>query len=937
MYESYYNFTEPPFRLTPDPRFYFSSATHKRALTHLRFGFHQREGFVVITGKPGTGKTELMLHLLDGLPQDRITYGKIVTSNLDANEILQQVAAAFNVPAQGLKKGILLKRLEDVFLQHVRENKRLVLIVDEAHKLSVNSLNELQMLTNFQLSGKAALQCFLSGHDSLKLSLHNPELLHLKQRVITSTFLMPLEKQETQEYIEHRLRCVGWEGDPKFNLSAYTLIHDTTEGIPRQINALCNRILLRAYAEQKHYIDESMVSRAIDDVASEPLAANVPYHQTLSETMPETMSETRGVESFEQSSGSYSQQSAVNHSASNDFGNEGTVAHEVVNEEPTFPYNDQDETLPLPSAVNGVSHSLTGDSVTREASWSIVDRDSTVFPGSPSGRPGHSSRFDADHTGAFTEKDDEVLNEARKMSDALSDFHNETASKSSNLKIPAQNSGRKFHIVPESQAAPDYGENHSTNLSRQTKTTRTWVPPLVYGSVALLLIAGGVFLWIYKFSNDVLAPLQVKSNTGDTLVATIKGMLPAEHDIKPAVDNDPTQNDSTQNESQTEETIAPPDGSERLNLAGIGADEGIASGQNSMPLHDGMMSSANIESSEEQWDSGALGGQFLTEQAKQPAEHAAGQVAANDSPLPGSSTNANSSKPGEQQKQSVTGGQSEDTIAAKEDKSSNKELAVASVVAVSKANKSPALAASQAPSKPTTAKTQSKSVDPTISKVSKKPALTSTPAKKPSALEAAASKQQLASTASAAKPSVANDSVTKESVTKESAVKKSIATAGTVGAMVPAPSSMNVTIVNPAQVSSIGNGTLPTGKTNEDINKAQLNDLLAKLTIAYENGNLDQLLSVLSKDVRSNDGSTRRDLKNGYRKLFNITDMRKMTISSVNWSKKKQVIRGEGEFELHVREKGADTITSYGGIISLEVGDSKEGAVITRLNYDYKK
>ena len=89
MYESYYNFTEPPFRLTPDPRFYFSSATHKRALTHLRFGFHQREGFVVITGKPGTGKTELMLHLLDGLPQDRITYGKIVTSNLDANEILQ--------------------------------------------------------------------------------------------------------------------------------------------------------------------------------------------------------------------------------------------------------------------------------------------------------------------------------------------------------------------------------------------------------------------------------------------------------------------------------------------------------------------------------------------------------------------------------------------------------------------------------------------------------------------------------------------------------------------------------------------------------------------------------------------------------------------------------------------------------------------------------
>jgi type II secretory pathway predicted ATPase ExeA len=919
MYESYYNFTESPFRLTPDPRFYFSSTTHKRALTHLRFGFHQREGFVVITGKPGTGKTELMLHLLEGLPQDRITYGKIVTSNLDANEILQQVAAAFNVPAQGLKKGILLKKLEDVFLQHVRENKRLVLIVDEAHKLSVNSLNELQMLTNFQLSGKAALQCFLSGHDSLKLSLHNPELLHLKQRVITSTFLMPLEKQETQEYIEHRLRCVGWEGDPKFNLSAYTLIHDTTEGIPRQINALCNRILLRAYAEQKHYIDESMVSRAIDDVASEPLAANVLYQQALSETM----SEATGVESFEQSSGSYSQQSAVNYSVSN----EEAVAHEVVSEEATFPDNDQDETLPLPSAVNGISHSLTGDSVTREASWSIVDRDSTVLPGSTSGRPGHSSHFDASLTSAISEQDDEVLDEARKMSDALSDFHNETASKPSNLKVPAQNSGRNFHIVPESQAAPDYGEKHSTDLSQQTKTTRTWAAPLVYGSAALLLIAGGMFLWIYKFSNDVMAPLQVRSNAGDTLVATIKGMLPEEHDIKPAIDNDSTQKDSTQNESQTAETIAPSDGNESLNLAGIGADEGIASRQNSMPLHDELMSSDNVESSEEQWDSGALGGQFLTEQVKQPSEQAAGQVAAQDSPLPDSSTNANSFKPGEQQKQSVAAVQSEDIASAKEDKSSKKELAVASVVTAPKANKSPALAASQAPPKPTTVKTQSKSVDTTISKISEKPAPTSTPAKKPSTLEATASKQRSAPTASAAKPSIA----------KESGAKKSIATTGTVNAVVPTRSSKNVIIVNPAQVSSVENGTVTTDKTNEDINKAQLNDLLARLTAAYENGNLNQLLSVLSKDVRSNDGSTRRDLKNGYRKLFNITDMRKMTISSVNWSKKKRVIRGEGEFELHVREKGADTITSYGGIISLEVDDSVEGAVITRLDYDYKK
>ena len=351
MYESFYNFSEPPFQLTPDPRFYYSSSTHKRALTHLRFGFHQREGFVVITGKPGTGKTELMLHLLEGLPHDRITYGKIVNSNLDANEILQQVAEAFQISAEGVKKGVLLKKLEDVFLRHVRENKRLVLVVDEAHKLSINSLNELQMLTNFQLGGKAALQCILSGQDSLKLLLHNPDLLHLKQRVITSTFLMPLERHETQEYIEHRLRCVGWEGDPKFNHSAYNLIHETAEGIPRQINALCNRILLRAYAEQKHYIDEGMVHRTIEDARSEPLAANITYQQAWRETA--------GTETVRHASQQFSP--SANNQATSDAVTADVTADNAVGEQRLYFYNDQDETLPLPSSLTHNPQSLNGN------------------------------------------------------------------------------------------------------------------------------------------------------------------------------------------------------------------------------------------------------------------------------------------------------------------------------------------------------------------------------------------------------------------------------------------------------------------------------------------------------------------------------------------------------------------------------------------------
>jgi general secretion pathway protein A len=443
MYESFYNLSESPFRLTPDPRFYYSSATHKRALTHLRFGFHQREGFVVITGKPGTGKTELMLHLLEGLPKERISYGKIVTSNLDANQTLQQVAAAFHIPAEGVKKGILLKKLEDFFLQQVRENRRLVLIIDEAHKLSINSLNELQMLTNFQLSGKVALQCFLSGHDTLKLKLQDPELLHLKQRVITSTFLTPLEKQETQHYIEHRLRCVGWNEDPKFNLTAYSLIHDVTEGIPRQINALCNRILLRAYAEQKHYIDEGMVSRAIDDVQSEPLAAT-PTDSPMAPLSPQRQSvgdESENIQAmFERSM----QQTSV-------F-------------KPTHHYYDEDETLPLTSAVNFYpTHSngnvnLGDDGGVYQGQWanngsvaaSTIAQRSGVMPASLSNKQG--SMLDSEQ--------DDTLDDARKFSDALTKFHQQTASAESSKTKESGQSVQPAYRGGGQKNAPFHGWRH---------------------------------------------------------------------------------------------------------------------------------------------------------------------------------------------------------------------------------------------------------------------------------------------------------------------------------------------------------------------------------------------------------------------------------------------------------------------------------------------
>lgn len=935
MYESFYNFSELPFRLTPDPRFYFSSATHKRALTHLRFGFHQREGFVVITGKPGTGKTELMLHLLEGLPQERITYGKIVTSNLDANEILQQVAGAFHIPAERMKKGILLKKLEDVFLHHVRENKRLVLIVDEAHKLSLNSLNELQMLTNFQLSGRSALQCFLSGHDSLKVHLQNPELLHLKQRVITSTFLMPLERHETAEYIEHRMRCVGWEGDPKFNQSAYSLIHETTEGIPRQINALCNRILLRAYAEQKHYIDEGMVSRAIDDVQSEPLATNVPYQQTRGETTKESLHESQR----------FAQAATVKHA--DEVGH--FAAYNDADEQIVFPDNDQDETLPLPSAVNHDPRPAHAESRGREVSWSVAENNSRPVAGSARNvTQGYDARYhQSGKTESVEESDDEIDYEARKMSDALSDFHSETATVPSKRTTQSQNTRQQFPIVPASGKNQTYPEKLAIDVRRHTKPK--WIAALAYGSVAFLFIAVGVFLWVYKFSNDVLGPLSVESVTNNSFLAAIKDMLPEQHSGSTA--SGPTLG-GLNNESGSEVIVTEPANSSTPDT-----------GDNISPiaaLPDSMQNpdkpaEAVTDSDNEHWDSGALGSQFSSAPTEQLSEPNEGQVtgsefsvaavneeAANSLPdlntQSANTTQSTSKKAADEKQLSQTEAQSIDTTKLSKSDKQQKTKSPTSQTALTGAVISPTTNKTSKFGNTTAQNAQPKAIKskPVVTTDRKARAQTATETQnadlasqksvsvKPVEEQPVIQSQSIESS----KPQKSQIKPNTEMQPPKPAEKTTIA-ANSTPSRAAVSLSKNVVILNPGQVS-------PTEEAEADINQMQLNALLNNLTSAYEKGNLQELLSVLSNDIRSNDGSTRRDLKNGYRKLFNITDMRKMTISSVNWSKKNRLIHGEGEFTLSVREKGSDKITSYGGIISLDVDHKGEKAVITRLNYDYK-
>lgn len=269
MYDKLYNFTGLPFRLTPDPKFLFHSRGHSKALAYLRYGLQQGEGFVVITGEVGAGKTTMVRALDSQLQMGNVVSAELVTTSLDPAELLSMVAAGFKLETKGLDKADLLVSFEKFFTARAAEGKRCLLVIDECHNLSASSLEELRMLANFQVGDKALLQTFLLGQGEFRDTLQAPSLEQFRQRVIAAHHLGPLSIDETREYINHRLRVVGWRDDPRFIDQAYELIHSYCGGIPRQINTLCDRILLMAALEEMHEVDEKLVKTVIEEMQSE--------------------------------------------------------------------------------------------------------------------------------------------------------------------------------------------------------------------------------------------------------------------------------------------------------------------------------------------------------------------------------------------------------------------------------------------------------------------------------------------------------------------------------------------------------------------------------------------------------------------------------------------------------------------------------------------
>jgi putative secretion ATPase (PEP-CTERM system associated) len=269
VYESFYGLSDKPFQLNPDPSFYYGSKEHRRAMAYLDYGLHKNEGFIVVTGEVGAGKTTVVRNLLNKLDAEKVVAAQVVTTQLNADDTLRMVAASFGLRVTNMSKSEMLLSIEAFLLKLSLQGKRGLLIVDEAQNLTPQAIEELRMLSNYQLETHALLQSFLVGQPEFRRMLESPEMLQLRQRVIAGCHIGPLDRDETRAYVEHRLSHVGWHNDPSFEPAAYEGIFEASDGIPRRINTVCDRLLLSGYLAGKHVISAEDVKEAAREIQDE--------------------------------------------------------------------------------------------------------------------------------------------------------------------------------------------------------------------------------------------------------------------------------------------------------------------------------------------------------------------------------------------------------------------------------------------------------------------------------------------------------------------------------------------------------------------------------------------------------------------------------------------------------------------------------------------
>ena len=265
MYQEFYGLDASPFNITPDPRYLFYSQRHREAFEHILFGISQRTGFIQITGDVGTGKTTLCRAVLERLDEGYAT-ALILNPVMTGIQLLRSILRELDLNDRGNDRIRLIDRLNRFLLDRAEAEESVVLFVDEAQDMSDELLEQVRLLSNLETDDRKLLQIVLIGQPELRNRLERDDLRQLRQRITVRYHLGPISRQETESYIQHRLRVAGGNGRPTFSAAAIRAIHRHSRGVPRLINAVCDKTLLCGYVEGRDHLCWRQVRRAIRDL-----------------------------------------------------------------------------------------------------------------------------------------------------------------------------------------------------------------------------------------------------------------------------------------------------------------------------------------------------------------------------------------------------------------------------------------------------------------------------------------------------------------------------------------------------------------------------------------------------------------------------------------------------------------------------------------------